>query len=157
MSTTVSCGQCGAPLRPDQAWCSICYAQVTEPFDPLTAPIEELLGQAAPVLAPSDELAATAVPELTSVKEGLSESSWEPSTPSESVPSVPEADDGTSEVTDLDVMFSMLAAEHRRGDPTALFADRMEDKSTRIAVMVGGTLIVAVLAFVGLLVCGAIF
>ena len=62
-----------------------------------------------------------------------------------------------SEVTDLDVMFSMLAAEHRRGDPTQTLADRLEDKSTRIAVMVGGTMVVALLAFVALTVLGAIF
>ena len=48
MSTTLSCGECGTPLRADQSWCSLCFAQVSEAFDPLTAPLDEVLGQVEP-------------------------------------------------------------------------------------------------------------
>jgi hypothetical protein len=71
-------------------------------------------------------------------------------------PVVSEVAPEAENVTSVDVMLSMLAAEHRMADPAAGLADRMEDKSTRIAVMVGGTLLVAVVGFLLLLVLGAI-
>ncbi len=62
----------------------------------------------------------------------------------------------SAEVSDLDVMFSMLAAEHRRSDPAAGIAERLQDKSTRIAVMVGGMAFVGIVVFLALTVFGAL-
>jgi hypothetical protein len=60
------------------------------------------------------------------------------------------------EVTDVDVMLSMLAAEHRRSDPSAGLAERLGDRSTRITVMVGGTILIAGIGFLVLTVLGAV-
>ncbi len=137
MSTTLSCGQCRAPLRAEQDWCSLCFASVETSFDPLTAPLDQVVGRAE-------------VPEL-------------PVAPVEPLPAVPviaeaEPDPVASpiEVSDLDVMFSMLAAEHRRSDPATGIAERLEDRSTRIAVMVGGTVLIGAVMFLVLTVLGAI-
>lgn len=72
-------------------------------------------------------------------------------------PVEPEEPEASPEVSDIDVMLSMLAAEHREGDPTSRWVGGMEDKATRIAVMVGGTVVVAALGFLMLTVLGAIF
>ncbi len=139
VSTTLSCGQCRAPLRAEQDWCSLCFASVETSFDPLTAPLDQVVGRAE-------------VPEL-------------PVAPVEPLPAVPviaEADPTPDpvarpiEVSDLDVMFSMLAAEHRRSEPAAGIAERLEDRSTRIAVMVGGTVLIGAVMFLVLTVLGAI-
>jgi hypothetical protein len=151
VSTTLSCGQCGSPVRADQTWCSLCYARIEEEFDPLTAPLNVVMGRQEvpesqpPVEAPTPRPEA---PEL--VVQAL------PPTDVES----PEESDSTleaAEVSDVDVMLSMLAAEHRRSDPAAGLADQMTDKSTRIMVMVGGTLLIAGLVFLAFTVLGAIF
>jgi hypothetical protein len=71
---------------------------------------------------------------------------------------VPRAGDQTvQEVSDIDVMLSMLAAEHRAMDPTTALSDRFEEKSTRVAIMIGGTVVVGALLFAVLMVLGAIF
>ena len=155
MNTTISCGQCGAPLRAEQDWCSLCYASVEASFDPLTAPLAEVVGRAEagdpPVADPVIEsLVAAPVANVRLDR------------PSESLMLTPldESADGTGdesveEVTDLDVMFSMLAAEHRQSDPTAGLADRLQDRSTRVAVMVGGTALIGGLIYLGLTILGA--
>jgi hypothetical protein len=53
-------------------------------------------------------------------------------------------------------MLSMLAAEHKAMDPAAGFMDRFEDKSTRVAIMVGGTVVIGALIFAGLTLLGVI-
>lgn len=133
VSTTLSCGQCGAPLRAEQDWCSLCYAIVQPEFDPLTAPLDEVVGQSGPV-APADA-GPVAEPDLV---DGAAEA------------------EQVVEAPDFDVMLSMLAAEHRRSDPAAGIVERLEDKSTRIAVMVGGMAIIGAVVFLVLTVLGAI-
>jgi hypothetical protein len=58
---------------------------------------------------------------------------------------------------DVDVMLSMLAAEHRQNDRSAALAERMSDRSVRMAVMFGGMVLVGALAFFGLTALGLIF
>jgi hypothetical protein len=65
-------------------------------------------------------------------------------------------EDAQQEVTDVDVMLSMLAAEHRQSDPSAGLAERLGDRSTRITVMLGGTLLIAGIGFLVLTVLGAV-
>jgi len=158
VSTTLTCGECGTPLRTDQSWCSLCFAQVSEAFDPLTAPLDEVLGQVE---------AATHVPVPSAEPpEGISDVMAQdvatiPRTPSpvaryEHAPS----DDGTEDpkpISEIDVMLSMLAAEHKAMDPVADLTDRLGDRSARIVVMVGGTAIIGVLLFALLTLFGAIF
>ncbi len=154
VSTTLSCGQCGAQLRPEQDWCSLCYAGVEPSFDPLTAPLDEVVGRAeafeAPVPDPIESAPAAPVGDLRldGASDRLALSPLE-------VP-VDTADRGPmADVSDLDVMFSMLAAEHRRSDSAAGVAERLEDRSTRIAVMVGGTLLIGTVMFLALTLLGA--
>jgi hypothetical protein len=118
-------------LRPEQDWCSLCYARVEPAFDPLTAPLHEVVGQSESGAAPPEPVIA-AEPAVVEV---------EPTAP----------------VSDVDVMLSMLAAEHRQNDPAAGLAERFSDKSTRIVVMVGGMLVVCLVGFLALTILGAIF
>ncbi|MCZ3387868.1 MAG: hypothetical protein LH645_01820 [Actinomycetia bacterium] len=157
MSTTLSCGQCGAQLRAEQDWCSLCYAGVEPSFDPLTAPLEQVVGRSEapepPVADPVIESApATPVGDL---RLDRASNHLAVSSPEEPVDTTD--DKSAVEVSDLDVMFSMLAAEHRRSDVTAQIVDRLEDRSTRIAVMVGGMVLVGAVSFLVLTVLGAIF
>lgn len=185
MSTT-TCGQCGAPLRADQPWCSLCFARAPEAFDPLTAPLEELTApgerpdpQPAPAHATtvgrgrhSADAARAAHPTPTSRSAEVDlppaeGQLWQPpswmalpqdtSGVAEPLAAGPAEDDTESEVTDIDVMFSMLSAEHRATDPTAGLADRLDDKSTRMAIMIGGALIVGAVLFMAFTLLGAIF
>lgn len=134
VSTTLSCGQCGAQLRAEQDWCSLCYAGVEPSFDPLTAPLDEVVGRAEALEAPVPDPIEAA-----------------PAAPVKALP----LDEPMADVSDLDVMFSMLAAEHRRSDSAAGVAERLEDRSTRIAVMVGGTLLIGTVMFLALTLLGA--
>ena len=69
----------------------------------------------------------------------------------------PEEPEGSPEVSDVDVMLSMLAAEHRQGDPTARWAGSLDDKATRFGVMAGGAVLIATIGFLLLTLLGAIF
>ena len=60
-------------------------------------------------------------------------------------------------MTDIDVMFSMLSAEHRAMDRTSALTARMDDKSARVAIMIGGGLVIGAVLFLALTVLGAIF
>lgn len=205
--STATCSQCGAPLRADQPWCSLCFARVPEPFDPLTAPLEELAGQGEP--AEADAATPPTLPTVPTVptatvsrgrhsadalpspgpspgpsqgevhrrtstapaaeaefpEEGLWQPpSWMalPQTTADSLSDTAAAtsqehEDDSTEVTDIDVMFSMLSAEHRATDPTSALAGRLDDRSTRMAIMVGGALIVGALLFLVFTLLGAIF
>jgi len=166
VSTTLSCGQCRAPLRVEQDWCSLCYAAVEAEFDPLTAPLDEVVGRLEPVTPAEADAAAEADP----MEAVAGASADRVSTPLIDRASIDRASIGrgpatpvetadqeqSAEVSDLDVMFSMLAAEHRRSDPAAGIAERLQDRSTRIAVMVGGTALVGVVVFLVLTVLGAL-
>lgn len=149
MSTTLSCGECGAPLRAEQDWCSLCYATVAPSFDPLTAPLDEVVSRdVEPETVPAPEPPASAYePESDQLVIAVAELAPAPD---------PEPSTKPIEVSELDVMFSMLAAEHRRSDPAAGIADRLTDRSTRIAVMVGGTALIGAAVFLVLTVLGAL-
>jgi hypothetical protein len=165
VSTTLSCAQCGATLRPDQGWCSLCYAQVEADFDPLTAPLEELeqreslgagqpdeqVGEALETIDESQSTDVLAPPAATPVVEPAPKPAFPPAEP---VPAEAATDAG---LDDVDVMLSMLAAEHRQNDRSAALAERMSDRSVRMAVMFGGMVLVGALAFFGLTALGLIF
>ncbi len=60
------------------------------------------------------------------------------------------------ELSDTEVMLAMLAAEHRQGDPTSKYVERLGDKSARMVVMIGGMVIVTVVVFAFIVVLGAL-
>ena len=171
VSTTVSCAQCGATLRPDQGWCSLCYAPVEADFDPLTAPLEELEQressglldeQVGPTLEVIDESQSTDL--LTQmappvVDEPAPRPAFATSEPVYAPIDASTAAESSSDagLDDVDVMLSMLAAEHRQNDKSAALAERMSDRSVRMAVMFGGMVLVGALAFFGLTALGLIF
>ena len=159
VSTTLSCGECGTALRADQSWCSLCYAPVTEPFDPLTAPLDEVLGQVEGAMHDFEPSADTLspIPEQPAQQDALAVSHLEQSTVSHSPPTIDEECEDLEDVSEIDVMLSMLAAEHKAMDPAAGLTERLGDRSTRIAVMVGGTAIIGGLLFALFTVFGAIF
>lgn len=150
VDTTLSCGECGAPLRPEQDWCSLCYAAVKPVFDPLTAPLDDVMDVAAGLSAPSEPESA-ADPEPVSGPELMAEAVL-PDVP----PEPDEPDEEKIDVSDVDVMLSMLAAEHRRSEPASGLAERLGDRSTRIAVMVGGMVVVGAVLFAVLTALGAL-
>ena len=157
VSTTLSCPQCGTAMRPDQGWCGLCYARPEDHFDPLTAPLEEVLHHSDPTEALELEGSTEVVEDLTpvaSAPDALLEPVEVPSGPPE--PSTTgEAPKGP--LSDVDVMLSMLAAEHRQSDRTVEVLDRFDDKATRILIMVGGTAVIAVLSFALMALLGAVF
>ena len=171
MSTTVSCAQCGATLRPDQGWCSLCHAQLEAGFDPLTAPLEELeqressglpdeqVGQTLEMIDESQSphlLAPLAPPPVAEPAPRPAFASAEPVSASVDASAAAEASTDAG-LDDVDVMLSMLAAEHRQNDRSAALAERMSDRSVRMAVMFGGMVLVGALAFFGLTALGLIF
>jgi hypothetical protein len=171
VSTTVSCAQCGATLRPDQGWCSLCYAQIEADFDPLTAPLEELeqressglldeqVGQTLEMIDESkstDLLAPMAAPLVTEPPPRPAFATSEPVSAADDASAAAEASIDAG-LDDVDVMLSMLAAEHRQNDRSAALAERMSDRSVRMAVMFGGMVLVGGLAFFGLTALGLIF
>ena len=159
VGTTLLCGECRAPLRPEQDWCSLCYAAVKPVFDPLTAPLDDVIDVAAGLGVPSEPESA-ADPEPVSGPELTTEAlhpddSPEPDEPDE--PDEPERPDEPGiDVSDVDVMLSMLAAEHRRGEPASGLADHLSERSTRMAVMVGGMVVVGAVLFAVLTALGAL-
>jgi hypothetical protein len=155
VSTTLSCGQCGAALRSDQSWCSLCYAHIPDEFDPLTAPLDEVIGHHDMAIEPESAVLPpdpSSVPDMS--REAAIVTEAEPLFRPESAASDL---DGAVELSDVEVMLSMLAAEHKAMDPAAGLMDRFGDKSTRVAIMVGGTVVIGALLFIGLTVLGAIF
>lgn len=156
-----ACPQCGAATRPDAAWCSLCFAQLTGGFDPLTAPIEEVLGQ-------SEGTTKTVTPPVVheDIETYAAEASShvaDPVTTAEVAggPSVAPPDDSNSPVvgedlTEVDVMLALLAAEHRQDDPAVAWADRFGDKGVRMMIIMGGTAAVAAICFVILTIFGAL-
>ena len=126
-------------------------------FDPLTAPIEQLIERSNPQHhsgtgptggfdeAPTPPVEEAPLVDLVDSRTAI---------PDEAAPPEPEA---VPAVSDVDVMLSMLAAEHRQGDPTARWAGTMDDKATRITVMAGGALLIAGVGFLLLTILGAIF
>ena len=169
VTDALTCPQCAAAARPDAAWCSLCFAPLVGGFDPLTAPLEEVLGegtntavltQAAPAppevslaQAPYVEAPPVSVPRPDQLPVGVPYSA---PLVEESKALEPAGAENAPELSDVDVMLAMLASEHRQSDPSAEIVDRMGDKGTRVMVIVGGTIAIAVVAFVLMAVIGTI-
>jgi hypothetical protein len=145
-------------MRPDQSWCSLCYSRVVEAFDPLTAPLDEVLGQVESetqvdvAVTPPAEQPEESFRELDIASARLTLTHG-----SAAEPPTGEGVEVPPGVSDVDVMLSMLAAEHKAMDPAAGLTDRLGDRSTRVAIMVGGTLVVGAFLFALLTLFGAIF
>lgn len=133
----------------------MCFAPAAAAFDPLTAPLEEVEEWEAPEPSAVDHAPVPAVSESAAI-----EAPYEaPPLAPRAAPTATSEDGGgaTAQLADVDIMLSMLAAEHRESDPTVALADRMGDRGVRMMVMFGGMAVVAVLAFVGLTALGSIF
>ena len=169
MSAGNACPQCGATTRPDAAWCSLCFAQLSGGFDPLTAPIEEVLGQSAgttktvtpPVVHEDIETYAPAEPRHVADPITTDEVRVGPTAPAKVAPNVGLSADlngsvAQEDLSEVDVMLALLAAEHRQGDPTVAWADRFGDKGVRMMIVVGGTAAMAAISFVILTIFGAL-
>ena len=160
MTDALTCPQCGAVARSDAAWCSLCFAQLVAGFDPLTAPLEELLSegngtavmtQQAPAPAPAPATWTAELPDWESPAESPA-TSFDPPEPTPEDP----AESTDSEISDVDVMLAMLAAEHRQAEPTSELVDRLGDKGARVLLIVGGTVAIAVVVFVMMAVLGTL-
>ena len=181
MTAAVTCPQCGAGVPADAAWCPLCFAQVAGGFDPLTAPIEEVLGhtttatqtvQAPPVAAPTADAAPEPVeaPAVEPLQWHADIETYVAPTPSPVIEPlttdavtagattapVEASGQPATELSDVDVMLAMLAAEHRQADPSSEWMDRFGDKNSRMMIILGGTALVAAVIFVLLTVFGAL-
>ena len=156
MTDALTCPQCGAVARSDAAWCSLCFAQLVAGFDPLTAPLEELLGEVNGTAVMTQQAPApeTWSPELP-VWENSAETEAQSYNPPAAIAEEPAASTD-SEISDVDVMLAMLAAEHRQAEPTSELADRLGDKGARVLLIVGGTVAIAVVSFVLMAVLGTL-
>ena len=166
MSVLQACPRCGAMVRPDAAWCSLCFARFdtadgTVGTDPHERP-GELLDAAQtrqldpldwsdgpvevdPLTAPIDQLLdAPAPPAAAPTLAGQVRRDAEPAPELEPEPEAPPT---TASEADLATMLAMLAAEHRQQDALSPWADRLGDRTTRFVVMVGGMLLLSVVLF----------
>ena len=135
-------------MHAGQDWCSLCYAAVGPAFDPLTAPLDIVIGVADGDGGSVDPGAMP--PEVAPMSEP------EQLADSPRPPEVDERKGPNAEISDFDVMVSMLAAEHRRSELASGLAERLGDRSTRIAVIVGGTVLVGSVLFAMLTVLDAL-
>lgn len=151
MSTTLSCGECGAALRPGQGWCSLCFVAVQASFDPLTAPLDEVVERSDAPEAPS------AQPPPVDGHEGSE--LLVPVSPISATPTddVGETAEPGQPLSNMDVMLSMLAAEERRNDPTAGLAERLDDRASRMAVIFAIMLLIGGVGLLLLTVLGVLF
>jgi len=172
VSVLQACPRCGAMVRPDAAWCSLCFARFdtadgTVGTDPHERP-GELLDAAQsrqldpldwsdgpvevdPLTAPIDQLLDAPAPPAAAPTlagpvwrdaQSAPESAPEPAPEPE-----PDAPPTTASDADLATMLAMLAAEHRQQDALSPWADRLGDRTTRFVVMVGGMLLLSVVLF----------
>lgn len=158
MSVLQDCPRCGAMVRPDAQWCSLCFARfdaadethpsssppegvptpvavLDAPLDPLTAPLDQLVQAADPAAVPARPAAAgSAVAEQPA--------SVGPVGDPTDVGSAP-----LGEGPDVDAMLALLAAEHHQQDPLGTWGERLGDRTTRFLVMAGGVLVVSLALF----------
>jgi len=60
------CPSCGAAVRPDSPWCTLCYADLRAAPEPEPEPVAQPIAEAAPVLpAPAPPLVPAAAPTAT--------------------------------------------------------------------------------------------
>jgi len=175
------CPRCGASERADAAWCSLCHASFAPIVDPLTAPLEQVLAATGPQtltavapapewLAEPDVLEATtapavpppAEPAVAVARPPADDLAWTrdaPPTPqvAHAAPEPPTT--GTAgDPTSVDAMLAMLAVEQRNLDNRHTpWAHYFDDKSSRVMVMVGGSIGLALGLFVVMAILGAIF
>lgn len=69
MTSAMRCPSCGATLRPDAPWCTLCYADLRSAATPVEAPLPSPPDEA--VIGPQEELAAAEAPPLP-----LTDPSW---------------------------------------------------------------------------------
>ncbi|MEO8329489.1 MAG: zinc ribbon domain-containing protein [Candidatus Nanopelagicales bacterium] len=167
VTDALSCPQCGAATRADAAWCSLCYAPMAGGIDPLTAPLEELLGAGGSTALMTSTLPVTrdSASSVEPVESGVADVAASHGRHA-LVPVSPESEgssspgevptEASSDISEVDVMLAMLAAEHRQQDPSVELVDRMGDKGARVMLIVGGTIAVAVVALVIMAVLGAL-
>jgi hypothetical protein len=150
------CPHCGAALAREALWCSLCFADLSRTdFDPLTAPLDEVMARAPEPVEPlasdpSEDGPGAPATSLTSTAFSTSPASTAPVGSPDTDPTLPP-------VEGLEVMFALLSAEHRGADPSTRWLDLFSDGGPRMAVMIGGTLAVtavcfAVIALLGLFV-----
>ena len=165
MSTLDSrCPQCGALLRGDAAWCTLCHADLRPPppapepapaepvvvLDPLTAPLEDVLAQAA--YAPPPVAAAPGPDPVTAPAAG--EVVVEVATERDAAAEQARRDE-LAELDD-DVMFAMLRAQSQ--DPLlAKFGDKYSSKGSRAVFVVGAASLITIVLFGGFSLFGLLF
>jgi hypothetical protein len=171
-----SCPHCGAVVRPDAPWCTLCLASLRPVVvpeaapspDALTAPLEQVLAPAATATAtdlddrpspappspalPAGSPAPVAAP-VAAPRRGRHAAARddEPLDPGWS--QTPDSARDGSEEESVDVMLSLLRAEHAKDDAVP-FASAMSERSTRVMVIGVGMVGLTLLGLVVLLVLG---
>ena len=158
-SAQLACPQCGAATRPDAAWCSLCLTPFGTPaetptitsseveLDPLTAPLEQVIASSVMGVTDDQPPAASGVDPI-----GVESESESASEPVGQVPGA--ARNQMPDAETIDALLALLAAEHREKDSAAPMVGRFEDKSTRVAVAIGGILVMTAVGFLTLTVFG---
>ena len=151
----MTCTRCSAVVRPDDVRCPICYAHLADGFDPLTAPIEDVLRQGGGTATLTQYVQPVADPALDHPPAVVARPT-EPTLEIAASVEQPSVEQPSVELSDVDVMLAMLAAEHRHGDSSAQIVDRLGDKNARIVIMIGGTVVISILCFVVLSLLGSL-
>lgn len=167
VSTFDHCPSCGGAVRHGADWCTQCFAALGQGFDPLTAPMQDLLNEPDESLmaraahpTPQPPAAAAAQP-LVSQSEPARGRHARPSLspldqPAETSPTPALNSQPTVDISDVDVMLGMLAAEHRSADPTSALAQHLGDRGAKTLFIVGGVAVASIAFFILMFIAGLI-
>ena len=169
------CPQCGALLRDDAAWCTLCHADLRPPppapepapvqlpdaalpavapstqIDPLTAPFDQIVAAAL-----ADEAAAEAARAAAEAAAAVPVADLTPHpVPDQARPAEPRPD-GLEGIDDPEVMFALLRGEGQ--DPIlSRFGGVVSTPGSRAMVMIGGTAVLTVVLFGVITLLGFVF
>lgn len=76
--------------------------------------------------------------------------------PAEITPTAMLNSEPTVDISDIDVMLGMLAAEHRSADPTSALAQHLGDRGAKTLFIVGGVAVASIAFFVLMFIAGLI-
>ncbi len=168
VNTFDHCPSCGGAVRLDADWCTQCFAALGQGFDPLNAPMQDLLNEsdesvmARVVHVTPQPLASAVDPQpLVGQPQPARGRHARPSTspldqPAETSPTPDVNSQPTVDISDIDVMLGMLAAEHRSADPTSALAQHLGDKGAKTLFILGGVAVASMVFFILMFIAGLI-
>jgi hypothetical protein len=162
-------------MREDAQWCTQCFATVEAAFDPLTAPLDEVeapepvaVSVAVEPADPTPPPSSTAVehrPRHARHARPAGDPLTDPLEPAGHAATTGTEQDGDSANaessdpladTDVDLMLTLLAADHRSKEQASALAQYLSDRGTRVIATIIGVSVVAIIGFILLFILSVI-